>query len=64
MKENDVVIGIDLGSYYSSVSIYEIDSVKIIPNSEGSLSTPSIVSFTKDGIKDIIQNTERHILKI
>ena len=51
MKENDVVIGIDLGSYYSSVSIYEIDSVKIIPNSEGSLSTPSIVSFTKDGIK-------------
>ena len=44
-------IGIDLGSYNSAVSIYEGSEVKVIPNSEGSLTTPSYVAFTKDGIK-------------
>jgi len=45
------IIGIDLGSYNSAVSVYEGTEVKIIPNSEGSLTTPSYVAFTKDGIK-------------
>lgn len=45
------VIGIDLGSYNSAVSVYEGTEVKIIPNSEGGLTTPSYVAFTKDGIK-------------
>jgi molecular chaperone DnaK len=45
------IIGIDLGSYNSCVSIYEGSDVKILPNSEGSLTTPSYVAFTKDGIK-------------
>jgi molecular chaperone DnaK len=45
------IIGIDLGSYNSCVSVYEGTDIKIIPNSEGSLTTPSYVSFTKDGIK-------------
>ena len=44
-------IGIDLGSYNSAVSVIEAGKAKIIPNSEGNLSTPSIVAFTKDGIK-------------
>ena len=43
------VIGLDLGSYNSCVSIHEGNEVKIIPNSEGSKTTPSIVAFTKDG---------------
>lgn len=47
----DVIIGIDLGSYNSAVSIYEGNELKIIPNSEGGLTTPSYVAFTKDGIK-------------
>lgn len=48
---SEKIIGIDLGSYNSAVSIYEGKEVKIIPNSEGSLTTPSYVAFTKDGIK-------------
>ena len=39
------IIGIDLGSYNSAVSIVEGGQTIVIPNSEGSLSTPSIVSF-------------------
>jgi molecular chaperone DnaK len=50
MKE-EVIIGIDLGSYNSCVSVYEGSELKIIPNSEGGLTTPSYVAFTKDGIK-------------
>jgi molecular chaperone DnaK len=48
---SEKIIGIDLGSYNSAVSVYEGSEVKIIPNSEGSLTTPSYVAFTKDGIK-------------
>ena len=42
-------IGIDLGSYNSCVSVYEGSEMKIIPNSEGGLTTPSYVSFGTDG---------------
>ncbi len=45
------IIGLDLGSYCSCVSVYEGTELKIIANSEGGLTTPSYVAFTKDGIK-------------
>ena len=45
------IIGIDLGSYNSAVSVYEGAELKIITNSEGGQTTPSYVAFTKDGIK-------------
>ena len=48
---SEKIIGIDLGSYNSAVSVYEGTELKIIPNSEGALTTPSYVAFTKDGIK-------------
>jgi molecular chaperone DnaK len=39
------IIGIDLGSYFSTVSVMEGGQTIVIPNSEGSTSTSSIVSF-------------------
>ena len=39
------IIGVDLGSYNSAVSITEGGVSVVIPNSEGNLTTPSIVSF-------------------
>ena len=42
------IIGIDLGTTNSCVAIMDGKSAKVIENAEGSRTTPSIVSFTKD----------------
>ena len=45
------IVGIDLGTGFSCVSVIEHGKPKVIFNSEGCSTTPSVVSFAKDEIK-------------
>jgi molecular chaperone DnaK len=66
------VIGIDLGTTNSCVAVKEGDNITVIPNAEGSRTTPSVVAFTKEGERLVgqlakrqaIVNTDRTIISI
>jgi molecular chaperone DnaK len=51
MSKSKKIIGIDLGTGFSCVSVMENGQPKVIFNSEGKSTTPSVVSFAKNEIK-------------
>lgn len=53
------IIGIDLGTTFSAVAVMEGSEVKIIENSEGKRTTPSVIGFTKDGERKIGDSARR-----
>ncbi|QGX40636.1 molecular chaperone DnaK [Permianibacter aggregans] len=53
------IIGIDLGTTNSCVAIMDGKNVRVIENSEGGRTTPSIVAFTKDGETLVGQSAKR-----
>jgi len=53
------VIGIDLGTTNSCVAIMEGNTSKVIENSEGMRTTPSMVAFTQDGERLVGQSAKR-----
>ncbi len=53
------VIGIDLGTTNSCVAVMEGKTPKVIPNAEGSNTTPSIVAFTEGGERLVGQAAKR-----
>ena len=58
-KDMAKVIGIDLGTTNSCVAVMEGSTPKVIENSEGARTTPSIVAFTDDGERLVGQPAKR-----
>mgnify|MGYP006412112033 FL=1 len=53
------IIGIDLGTTNSCVSVMDGKTTKVIENSEGDRTTPSIIAFTEDGEDLVGQSAKR-----
>lgn len=56
------IIGIDLGSTLSEVAVVEGNTPTIIVNDEGSRTTPSVISFDKDGERKVGSAAKRQMV--
>ncbi|MBQ9989059.1 MAG: molecular chaperone DnaK [Clostridia bacterium] len=56
------IIGIDLGTTNSCVAVMEGGEPKVIPNSEGARTTPSVVAFSKNGERLVGQIAKRQAI--
>jgi len=72
MSKQQKIIGIDLGTTNSVVSVVEGGEPKVIPNLEGARTTPSVVAFQSDGNRLVgaparrqaVTNPERTVFSI
>lgn len=56
------IIGIDLGTTNSCVSVLEGGEAVVIPNAEGNRTTPSVVAFTKNGERLVGETAKRQAI--
>jgi molecular chaperone DnaK len=56
------ILGIDLGTTNSCVAVVDVTTPQVIPNREGSRTTPSVVGFTEDGERLVGQIAKRQAI--
>lgn len=61
--ESNVIIGIDLGTTNSCVSVMEGKAPKVLENAEGMRTTPSVVAFTESGERLVGQPAKRQAVQ-
>jgi molecular chaperone DnaK len=56
------IIGIDLGTTNSCCALVDLSTPQVVPNREGSRTTPSVVGFTEDGERLVGQIAKRQAI--